>query len=237
MQIIFSHTLLTTTLLNQRRRVLFSEEFIQCAGIQLTGYFERVTELPVSRHIYFARAPNAGLQYCRGYVSSIKLLLFVNHHYNPVTVCWKSNTTRIYTPADVDIRCGEIEFWIDDLQADLYWRQHYPGISLPFQLPALSFQLLVNRVNIDCSFELYLRENYIQQAEVTRAKIETFLKTYNHNASKNKRKYTMLHHWKSCIEPRKIIIDIDLGFAGLKFIRKFLLHLSGQKIYNKVELW
>ena len=135
------------------------------------------------------------------------------------------------------VPCSNVLLWLENLQPDLYWLQHYLDISLSFSMPQISYQLLVTRVNIDCSLELYIKEKYYDQGDVLQVKIASYLKLYNLNASKNKRKYTMLHKWNYHSEKGKIILEMDLGFAGLPFIRKFLLYLSVQKYFDKVEIW
>ena len=108
-----------------------SEEFINCADKQLTEQFIGKTGIKPGEEACFSFAQHyIGAPIYSNYLKEGNLIgrklmikLYVNHHWNPVTILWQSKTNRDYKLHDTNIDCNDIEFWFENLDKDLYLKQ------------------------------------------------------------------------------------------------------------------
>lgn len=219
-----------------RYQKLISLNFANCADAQLTTLFELKTGLKINKQISIATRPEWDFFIETGEISKVALSIYVNHNWDPVTVLWKSKSGRIYKLEDTDIDCDDIEFWFEDLDVALIHRQMYPNVKLPFKLKDLSYELVVTRINMDCTIELQVKLDNIINMEHIDAEIDNFIATFNQKSEKKDRVHGVIHHWKATVEGGKLIYDIDLGSTGPYFFKKLLPYLSQLNYFIKVEL-
>jgi ASC-1-like (ASCH) protein len=219
-----------------RYQKTISLEFANCADIQLTNSFELITGLKVNKQISIATRPEWEFFVEMETISKMPFSIYVNHNWNPVTILWKSKSGRIYEIHDTDIECNDIEFWFEELDVALIHRQISPGDKLPFKIKNLSYELVITRINMDCTIELRLREDNISNAESIISQIDNFIAGFNENSLKKDRKYGVIHHWKPTIEGDKLIYDIDLGSTGPLFFKKLFPELSQLNYFTRVEI-
>ena len=163
--------------------------------------------------------------------------LFVNHNWNPLTIFWKSKSGRDYKLNDTEIDANDIVFWFDKLERDLYFKQLYPSVKLPFKTNDLSFELVLVRLNLECAISLKLKEDSYQDIEQTKSEIGEFINDYNLQSEKLDRKYGVVHNFKVLIAAEgEITCELDLGSAGMHFLKKFLTFLSKLNRFDKVEI-
>lgn len=217
-------------------QLTMSLEFASCADAQLTALFEFKTGLKINKQISLSMRPEWDFFIETGEISKVALSIYVNHNWDPVTVLWKSKSGRIYKLEDTDIDCDDIEFWFEELDVALIHRQMYPDVKLPFRLKDLSYELVVTRINIDCTIELQLKSDNIANMEQIDAEIDNFIATFNQKSEKKDRVHGVIHHWKVTLEGDKLIYDIDLGSTGPYFFKKLLPYLSQLNYFIKVEL-
>ena len=212
-----------------------SKQFVECANQQLTELFEQRTGLKINKHISYSLSGEL-LNRKRDKISSLGLHIYVNHNWNPVTILWKSKSGRIYDVNDVDIDCADIEFWFEDLDPILYHKQLYPKAELPFKLQNLSYELVVTRLNMECTVEMELKTEDLSNAQAIVDKTDKFIDNFNTTSEKKDRKDGVVHNWTRRIEENKLIYEIDTGFSGPVFIKKLLQFLSKLNAFEKVEI-
>lgn len=176
------------------------------------------------------------LNYKPGKISSLGLNIYVNHNWNPVTVVWTSKSGRIYDVNDTDIDCSDIEFGFEGLDPLLYHQQLYPKAELPFKLKDLSYEMVVTRLNMECTVEMQLKIEEIGNVRAILDKTDKFIDNFNTLSEKKDRKDGVVHNWKRRIEENTLIYEIDTGFSGPVFIKKLLLFLSKLNAFEKVEI-
>ena len=223
-----------------------SKEFIDCADTQLTKLFIQQTGLKPGKNVCFSISDHyTGAPIYTSYVipgsnfHGRKLLinLYVNHNWNPITIFWKSKAGRDYKLHDINIDCNDIEFWFEKLDTDLYIKQLYPGDKLPFKLKDLTYELVVTRLNIDCTVSMIVKKDAIDSIPVLVNQVNEFIEQYNESSEKKDRTEGVVHNAKSTIQDdNNIIYEIDLGSAGPAFFKKLLVYLSGMNVFSRVEI-
>ena len=213
-----------------------SLEFTTCMDVQLTKLFELKTGLKPNKNLSIAWASEWEFFVEIGETSKVPFSIYANHNWDPVTVLWKSKSGRIYKLEDNDIDCDDIEFWFEELDVALIHRQMFPNVKLPFKLKDLSYELVVTRINMDCTLTLQLKTESISNAESIVDQVDEFIAAFNQKSEKKDRIHGVIHNWKPRIEEDKLIYDIDLGSTGPHFFKKLLPHLSQLNYFTKVEL-
>ena len=236
MPTLFFNTQILVYDFQNRYQKTVSIEFANCADIQLTTLFELTTGLKINKQISIATRLEWEFFIETGEVSKIAFYIYVNHNWNPVTILWKSKSGRIYEIHDTDIDCNDIEFWFEELDVALIHRQMFPGDKLPFKIKDLSCELVVTRINMDCTIELLLKDDKVPDVENIITQIDTFIAGFNEKSEKKDRKYGVIHNWKTAIENNKLIYDIDLGSTGPLFFKKLLPELSQLNYFTRVEI-
>ncbi len=213
-----------------------SAEFVNCADQQLTPLFERITGLKINKRLSISWASEWEFFYEESVISKLAFSIYVNHNWDPVTVLWKSKAGRVYKIEDTDIDCNDLEFWFEGIDVALIHRQMFPKVTLPFKLKDLSYELVITRINLDCTLELQLKKGQLEHAEAIIQKIDDFINDFNIKSEKKDRKYGVVHNWKSAVEDTTLIYDIDLGSVGPYFFKKLLPFFSELNCFLRVEL-
>lgn len=213
-----------------------TSEFLSCADNQLSEIFIKKTGLKFSKNLCLSWVNKNIFFYERGEVSKLPFSLYVNHNWNDIFICWKSKSGRIYEISDNNIDCSDIVFSFENLEVDLYVKQLYPNQQLPFKISDLSYELIVTRLNLDATFKLSIKSQFImEQDEITKS-IYDFIDTFNSKSEKNNRKDGVIHNTKAIYEQQTIILEMDLGSTGILFLKKFLKFLNSIDKFSKVEI-
>lgn len=213
--------------------------FVLCANTQLTPFFEKVVGFKVNKLVEIGWASPEDNEFFlrKGSVSEFSSQVFVNNRNFPVTILWKSKSGRIYEMGDTDIDCSDIEFWFEGLDPLRYNQEMFPKIGLPFNLKGLTYELMVERLNNDCTIQLQLKEGIPNDLTDLYAEIDNFIGNFNDRSEKKDRKDGVVHNWKhSLIAEDTIIYEIDLGSAGVGFLKKLLLFFSKMDTFIKVKI-
>lgn len=222
-----------------------SVAFIKCADDQLTTLFVKETGIEPGTNVCIAISEHEmGTPIYTTYRKDdnyigrkLMIKLFVNHNWNPITIFWKSKSGRDYKLHDTEIDANDILFWFDKLERDLYFKQLYPTVKLPFKTNELSFELVLVRLNLECAISLKLKEDSYQDIEQTKSEIGEFINDYNLQSEKQERKYGVVHQFKVFISAEgEISCELDLGSAGMHFLKKFLNFLSKLNRFEKVQI-
>jgi hypothetical protein len=218
----------------RKYNVEVSEAFISCADGQLTTLFERQTGIKAGKNVCFAVTAEK-LNYKKGNESQLSIELSINLHWNPIIIKWQSKSGRIYELADTDIDCNDIEFSFGGLDAALYHRQLYPGDTLPFKLTDLSYELQIDRINVDAEITLSLRQPV--DADALFREIEDMRAAYDEASEKKGRKNGLVHKFNGrAIDENTILLEFDLGSAGVFFLKKLLEFLSSKNVFERVVI-
>lgn len=220
-----------------RYRQKMSEAFAICADEQLTSFFKVHTGLKLSKHISLAWEQEEKFFYYKNQVSKIASRIYINHNWNPITICWQSKSGRVYNMEDEDIDCQDIKFWFEGLDPWLYRKQLYPGDKLTFKLKDPTYELIITRLNMDLNLDLHLKPECLNNAASLVKKTDDFIQSYNEGVEKGKYKEGPVHNWKHRQEEAKIIYEIDSGFSGDYFLNKILIFFSKENCFSKVEIW
>jgi hypothetical protein len=214
-----------------------SEQFVRCADTQLTELFTRISGLRAGKNLSFSiTTDDNDLHYIKDNVSKIDLKLYVNHNWNPIKITWKSKSGRIYNYDDTDIDCADIEFSFEGLDIALYQKQMYPKDPLPFKLKGLSYELVVERLNVNSTINMELRKDAAIDTDSVIRQIADFINDYNTKSEKKDRKYGVVHNAKFSFENGQIKCDIDFGSAGVSFLKKLLQAISEMNHFAKVVI-
>lgn len=222
-----------------------SVAFIKCADDQLTNLFVKETGIEPGTNVCIAISEHEmGSPIYTTYRKEnnhigrkLMIKLFVNNSWNPITIFWKSKSGRDYKLHDSDIDANDILFWFDKLDRDLYFKQLYPSAKLPFKTNDLSFELVLVRLNLECAISLKLKEDSYQDIEQIKSEIGEFINSYNLQSEKLDRKYGVVHNFKVLIAAEgEITCELDLGSAGMQFLKKFLTFLSKLDRFAMVKI-
>lgn len=219
--------------------------FIKTADDQLTTLFIKETGIALGKNVCIAISEHEmGSPIYTTYRKEdnyigrkLMIKLFVNHNWNPITIFWKSKSGRDYKLHDTDIDADDIVFWFDKLDRDLYFKQLYPSVKLPFKTNDLSFELVLVRLNLECAITLKLKDDSYKDIDQTKSEIGEFINNYNLQSEKLDRKYGVVHNFKVHISAEgEITCELDLGSSGMHFLKKFLNFLSKLNRFEKVEI-
>jgi len=222
---------------NQKHDLPVSVAFLECADKQLSPFFERITGLKINKHLSLDIAEDEHFAYVPDDISGLMMVLYVNHNWNrDIAMVWKSKSRRIYKPGDTDIDCNDIEFGLEGLDPILYHKQMFPKAELPFKLKNLSYQLVINRLNMDCIIEMKLKKEELMHADGILTKIDNFINQFNEKSVKNDREDGVVHNWRHQTKDDKLVYEIDTGFAGPALLKKLLPFLSSLHCFETVEI-
>lgn len=224
--------------------LLVSEEFITCADKQLTEIFITKTGINPGKNAcislteHYIGAPVYTTYLLNDGTNTIgrKLLirLFINHNWNPISILWKSKSGNDYKLHSTDIDSTDIEFWFEHLDTLLYLKQLYPNSELPFELKDLSYKLTVTRLNMDCDLLLKVKSGFNKENIIN--ELSDFIEKFNKSSRANT-KYGVVHNFKNKIENEtNILFEMDLGSAGVFFLKKILKKMSDLSAFDSIEI-
>lgn len=217
----------------------FSASFIFCMDKQLSEQFQKRTGIKISKRIrlsltHFSVAES---QLTYGEVSKIKgRITIIEEEPINVKVCWRSKSDRIFKIEDEVVDCNDIEFWFEDFKPEVYIQQYYPNQQLPFKIKDITYELVVNRIYLDCTIVMTLKLEARLNAERFVEEIDNFIAAFNDKSEKKDRKEGVIHNWNTDIQKDKIIYNLDLGSTGISFFKKLLTFLSKLNVFLKVEI-
>ncbi len=217
----------------------FSEEFLVVADTQLSTFFEKMVGYKVNKHVSISTIgkDDTRFVYEKGPVSTLSISIFNNHHWNFVLIHWQSTSGRVYDTNDTDIDNNDIEFWIEGIDAAMYNRQMYPKATLPFKLKDLSYELVVTRLNIDCTITAIVKPESANNREAIGKELTDFIETFNLASEAKDRKDGVIHSSLAKAEGENILLlEMDMGSAGAAFVKKILNTMSTLNYFSKVEI-
>jgi hypothetical protein len=225
--------------------IVASKEFLTCADEQLATVFTRETGLKPGKELRIVLTEySLGVPVYTQYPTSsggvlykLQPTLYVNNHWNPITIHWRSKNGKPQCKLhETTIDCNDVEFWFEGLDRELYYKQLYPGDKLPFRLKDPGYELTVTRINLEMTIAMQLKNSVTKVAADLIPSVDKFIDSYNETSIKNDRKDGVVHNWKRAAEGKMLTYEIDTGSAGMTFLKKFLIHLTGLNCFARVEL-
>lgn len=210
--------------------LIVSRSFIICADEQLYFNFLNITALKSIRKCGLA-CTMWGLQYEA--ISTFETSLGINGQSQWVKICWRSKSGKIYQLHD-EIDCNDIEFWLENVDVPLLYKQLYGPATLPFKLPATHYLLVIGSISISLELVITLKEEREKDLPFIDKEVNNFINRYNEQSEKKDRKDGVIHNWKTSIHQNDIEIEMDLGSAGAAFFKKLLKWLNGFEQIEKV---
>ena len=217
--------------------ILMPVAFLLCMEKQLRIDFEKKTGIKVNKQMClyalnkFYSIDRLGLEY--GETSYMNQSLDLNIYSLQVLIAWKSKSGRIYQLTDDDIDCDDIEIWFHKINVAEVYETLYPKMEMPFKLKGLTYELQVVRMDVNQTLQLHFKEGMEEDVEGIVKKIDTHIANLNSKSEKNDRKDGVVHNWDTrTITPLQVEYEIDMGSAGVKFIKGLLKFLSG---FNSIE--
>lgn len=219
----------------RRCHLLISAEFLKIMDDQLTSLFTPLTGIKPNRNIGVSPIADHELNYINARFSGINLYFFIISEPLPIRVGWESPSGRIYKIGDTDIDPHDIRFYFEDI--DISWiHQRMKPKGLPFKLTGLTYELIVEFINMDCHIEMTLRDDRQGAQETYMKTINNFISDYNNKSEAQNRRMGVVHNWHFTCDKENLSYDIDLGSTGPDFIKKLLRLLSDMEVFKKIRI-
>lgn len=237
-QTLFEFPDITLDTFKRRMDVEMSHSFLACANVQLTAIFIQQTGLSIDKkYISIGIRIDSERHFIKiDTISRLALFIYVNHSWIDVMIAWQSKSGTIFHPGDEVADCNDIKFWFEDLNPQLVVSQMYPDGKVPFKLKNLSYELVIQHLDIDMRLRLFLRPEKLDVGNEAIAAIDDFIGKANEKSEKNDRKDGVVHNWKRQQAAEVITYEVDMGSTGLVFFKKLLKFLSGLDLFIKVEV-
>ncbi len=225
--------------------ISFSSSFLLCANYKLFFAFQlQFSKRPsktstVEGVVYFYK--NVGIPSdildsgVRNGNAFLKCSFSINGSFNPITICWKSKTGRIYETSDEDIDCNDIEFWFEDLDVAKVHELLHPKQTIPLALKNLNFKLELNNLNTNLELVAFLKSEFSDQIVDIANKTCDFVNEYNKVSERSSNEERgFVHYIKFDVEDSCIKFLIDSGSAGMPFLKQLLRTFSKWNAFEKV---
>jgi hypothetical protein len=216
-----------------------SKDFLIAANTQLTPIFEKKVGYKVNKEVCISSMSKNDYRfvYEKGPISKLSINIYNNHNWNFVFLLWQSKSGKVYDVGDTDIDSNDIEFWIEGIDVAMYNRQMYPKATLPFKLKNLSYELVVTRLNIDCTITAIVKPEAADNREAIGKELTDFIETFNLASEAKDRKDGVIHSSLAKAEGENILLlEMDMGSAGAVFVKKLLTAMSTLNCFTKVEV-
>jgi hypothetical protein len=162
----------------------------------------------------------------------LSILPYMSHD---LEFCWKTKDGSIVTTTDEDFDEENLICWINGLKPKIYWEQAYgKKTAHPFVIKNLPYELDVLDYGTDMSIRIDLSE--ISNSKEIVNSIIDLIEQHNTKSLSSNRDLGIVHNSSYEIEENFINYRIDLGSAGLNFIKKVLRKLSKYPSITKVIL-
>lgn len=207
---------------------LFSEKFCLFFSECFEKLFIEQTGIPSSSKVGIA-PPNrfdSPPIYEFGIVSKINPVLWIlPDYYDDISFCWKSKSGKIVKPTDENFDVSDLEFWLEGIKPQEYWRQVASKKKVhPFLSKNIPFELIVYRFSIDILMRITF--NDLLSFTDLEFNITSSIKKYNEMSEKKDRHLGVVHNFNFKSKPGLVILNIDTGSAGVSIINEIIRNLK-----------
>lgn len=220
-----------------------STEFLKQADDQLTPLFITQTGIRPNKNIGILFTDQWGKEMYLSridiedgaVISELNINVYIYHYGFPITIYWKSKSNRDYKVDDIEIDPDDIIFWFGELNPALYLKYLYLHTKLPFKTKDLGFEVVVRSLKVHAEITLVVAQSEVIGNWMSlQTEIYEFIDCFNINSEKKNRRNGVVHNFKARFDGEyMIVLNIDLGSAGVPFYKKLLPFLSQMNKFSK----
>jgi hypothetical protein len=211
-----------------RYGLFFSEAFCHFFSEKMEQLFFTSTGLKPSSKVTLAgyKQPNDLPIYQSGLVSKLNLVLWIMPEYNDnISFCWQSKSGKIIKPTDENFDESDLTCWIEGLNPDVYFQQlNSVSTDHPLKLNNLPYTLIVKGFGMHMGLEITLTD--ISLGEMIIHQLSEVAQKHNDVSEAKGRVNGVVHHCEGAVVEGMVRFRIDVGSAGVVFIRKLLKTLA-----------
>lgn len=218
--------------------VFFSEKFCCFFSDKIEEIIKQETGITPSTKVSLSsfRQNNDLPMYEQGEISVIRTAISILPRFiDNINFCWKSKTGKTVLTTDENFDETDIECWIEGLKPALYWEQVSSNVkTYPFQVANLPYQLNVYGFGTHMALNIILSNE--QMANAIIAQLDNVIQNHNVKSEAQNRKTGIVHNNIGYIEDKTILFRIDVGSAGVIFLKKILKELAKYPEVKEVSI-
>jgi hypothetical protein len=208
--------------------VYFSEQFCNYFSRSIKEILYREAALKPSHKVSLSlfKQHNDKPMYEIGLVSRINTAVSILPEFiGNISFCWKSKSGLIVHTYDEEFEETDLECWIEGLQPKLYWEQLTTvKIDHPLKLKNLPYELNVFGIAMHMGLIINLTDT-TNAAEIIKQLAEEVEK-HNKKSEIKERAYGVVHNCFGELKGNEVLFRIDVGSAGVVFVKKLLRLLA-----------
>ena len=152
-----------------------------------------------------------------------------------ISFCWRSKSGVIVHSYDENFDETELECWIEGIDAKSYWEELTKvSINHPLKMKNLPYDFVVD--GIGTHLGLYITVQDRSKAQEIINQLAEEVEKHNRKSEANDRADGVVHNCKGEIKDKNIVFRIDVGSAGVIFIKKLLRRLAKYPDVTKVNV-
>lgn len=177
---------------------------------------------------------NAKPMYEYGIISKLNIGISILPEYiDDLEFCWKSKDGKIIKTTDEDFEEGNLICWIEGLKPKEYWEKAFgKKTTHPFEIKNLPFEFEVIEFGTHMAINIELSDT-INSKDIL-VSLENLIENFNEKSLLKERENGIIHNSSYEVIGNIINYRIDLGSAGVNFLKKILKQLSKFNNVNKV---
>jgi hypothetical protein len=151
----------------------------------------------------------------------------VNHNWTWIQLHWRSHSGKTIHPSSEDFDCSDIDFWLEPLDIELWYKQMYPPLKNPFLTKNLNYTLTVKSLQVDITATIHCTITSVDELTILANQLSDILGQLNDASEKNNRKSGVFHNWSyEVTNTSTVTFFIDMGSAGVKQVNKWLQKIN-----------
>jgi hypothetical protein len=204
--------------------VYFSVKFCLFFSNNFESYFFENTGIKPSSKVQLGgfKQNNSIPMYQVGQISKLNLVLWIMPEFmDDISFCWKSKTGNTIHTHDEDFDENDLQCWIENLNPGLYWKEvSSEKNNHPFIIKNLPYKLNVYGFGVHMVLQIFLSNENIANEIIT--KLSMVIEKHNIDSEFKNRKNGVVHNASAEVHNNIINLKIDVGSAGVIFIKKLL---------------
>ena len=221
-----------------RYDVYFSEKFCNyfSNNIERIIYLEAGLKPSFKVSLSIFRPTHNLPMYQPGPVSKINTAISILPDFiDDISFCWRSKSGKMVHSYDEDFDEDDLECWIEGLKPKLYWDElSKVSTGHPLKMKNLPYELVVYGIGMHMGLAISLASsekavNIIQQ-------LTDEVSKHNQKSEAVERANGVVHNCYAEQNENEIILRIDVGSAGVMFIKKLLRVLAKFPEVKKVTV-
>jgi hypothetical protein len=211
-----------------RYGVYFSESFCNFFADQIQEIIYRQAGLKPSFKVGLSleKQQNDQSMYEPGVISKINTVISILPDFTDnISFCWQSKSGKIIKPTDENFDEEDLVCWIEGLKPEVYFQQlNSVSTDHPLKLKNLPYTLIVKGFGMHMGLEITLTD--ISLGEMIIHQLSEVAQKHNDVSEAKGRVNGVVHHCEGAVVEGMVRFRIDVGSAGVVFIRKLLKTLA-----------